>query len=144
MTNRLSLPAVIEEEVMWCGLPPSPPELARKLEITTIESGWTKASVFPRSPAPDTKVYVHTLPWTPFDASIVSTINGPTHTTRYLISALHESRRTKDSVEIDLMSRAAEITKGAHELLMRAVGSGEIKDENEAEAVFVAHCRKHG
>jgi Xaa-Pro dipeptidase len=75
---------------------------------------------------------------------MVASINGPTRTSEFLIKALHEARRNKTAVEIELMRKASEITAGAHIELMRAVGNGTVKDENAAEAVFVAHCRKHG
>lgn len=42
------------------------------------------------------------------------------------------------------MREANAITSGAHEALMRAIGTGEAKDEGSAEAVFVAFCRKAG
>lgn len=42
------------------------------------------------------------------------------------------------------MRKVNKITSEAHEELMRAVGSGNVKDENEAEAIFVAYCRKFG
>lgn len=42
------------------------------------------------------------------------------------------------------MRKASEITGAAHTALMRAVGSGDVADENAAEALFVAECRKRG
>lgn len=42
------------------------------------------------------------------------------------------------------MKEANRVTSVAHETLMGAFGKGQVKDENEAEAIFVATCRKMG
>lgn len=91
---------------------------------------------------------------------------GGTVQEQYLLPALHQTRLIKDSFEIALIRKANEISCRAHEVVMRVLGlavQGEIKQghkdasgrpmlpgewliqtEAEAEAVFVASCRREG
>ncbi|KAK4705387.1 Xaa-Pro dipeptidase, partial [Phenoliferia sp. Uapishka_3] len=140
---RLFLPEVNPDEVMWCGLPLTPDALASTLNLTSISTGWTPISLAPPV-HPSLKTYIHTLPWTAQPKGHVARINPPTWSSEYLIKALHEARRTKSPKEIEWMKKANQITSGAHERLMKAVASGEVTDENEAEAEFVGFCRRHG
>jgi len=87
-------------------------------------------------------------------------------TDEYLLSALHQTRLTKTSEELELIKKANEISSRAHETVMRVLGAavrgaiskgkaagesrpllpGEwlIEKEAEAEAIFVASCRREG
>lgn len=91
---------------------------------------------------------------------------GGAVTDLYLLSALQRARLTKDDYEISQIKRANEISSRAHEVVMRVLGKavkggivkgagagvdrpllpGEwlIEKEAEAEAVFVASCRRDG
>ncbi|KAF8971125.1 metallopeptidase family M24-domain-containing protein [Flammula alnicola] len=71
----------------------------------------------------------------------------------YLLSALHHARLTKDAHEIAAIKHANEISSRAHEVVMRVLGKavkGKIEagsgagKEAEAEAIFVASCRREG
>ncbi|KIK67312.1 hypothetical protein GYMLUDRAFT_37402 [Collybiopsis luxurians FD-317 M1] len=84
----------------------------------------------------------------------------------FLLPALHQARLIKDETEIALIRKANEISSRAHEVVMRVLGMavkgaikrdpgasvdrpllpGEwlIEKEAEAEAVFVASCRREG
>ena len=84
----------------------------------------------------------------------------------YLLSALHRARLTKDAHEIAEIKKANEISSRAHEVVMRVLGQGVkgliqrgkgagvtrpllpgewlIEKEAEAEALFVASCRREG
>lgn len=90
----------------------------------------------------------------------------------YLISALHRARLTKSDSEVQRVRRANEISSRAHEIVMRVLGVGVraaslpaaasgdgdnpprqhsllpsewlIEREAEAEAIFVASCRREG
>ncbi|KAL4076616.1 metallopeptidase family M24-domain-containing protein [Scleroderma yunnanense] len=92
--------------------------------------------------------------------------NEGTVTEEYLLTALHQTRLIKDAFEISLIRRANHISSRAHEVVMRVLGlavqrkiegdnepasgrpllPGEwlIATEAEAEAVFVASCRREG
>lgn len=143
--TRLWLPDIDEAEVMWCGLPPSPEDLAKDIKLTSIQRGWTAPSLYPPKPTNTAlPTILHTLPNVRPPTSVIASINGPSHTTDYLLKALHEARRNKTPREIEFMKKASEVTGGAHRELMRLVGSGAVKDENAAEAEFVAYCRRNG
>lgn len=90
----------------------------------------------------------------------------------YLLSALHRARLTKSDPEVQRVRRANEISSRAHEVVMRVLGAGVreasllaaagrdgdlsprhhslmpgewlIEREAEAEAIFVASCRREG
>ncbi|KAJ2920570.1 hypothetical protein H1R20_g16526, partial [Candolleomyces eurysporus] len=87
-------------------------------------------------------------------------------TDAYLLSALHHARLIKDATEIEEIRHANAISSRAHEVVMRVLGQavqGKIKrdaaagierpllpaewlieTEGEAEAIFVASCRREG
>jgi Xaa-Pro dipeptidase len=87
-------------------------------------------------------------------------------TEQYLLTAIHRARLIKTDAEIELMRKANEISSRAHEVVMRLLGQGvldlnrsvkakstgtpnlptdwRITREAEAEAVFVASCRREG
>lgn len=117
---------------------------------------------------------VHILPPTPIFPSIPSlllttlAISGvtPPPICTYLLPALHAARLIKTTYEIELIREANAISSRAHEVIMRVLGkdmkevggrvggkkaSGavmpgqwRIEKEAEAEAVFVASCRREG
>ena len=84
----------------------------------------------------------------------------------YLLPALQTARLVKDAYEIEKIKKANEISSRAHEVVMRVLGlavkgkiqAGEgagvkrpllpgewlIEKEAEAEAIFVASCRREG
>lgn len=126
----------------WCGLPPTAKELAKLITHTSIVEGYSATSLYP--PPSPLRTIVHTLPNVPFDKSLISTINGPTHSSVYLLKALHHARRNKTPEELDLMRHAMGITTRAHKDLMRRCGRGETLDEGTAEAGFVKICREGG
>lgn len=85
-------------------------------------------------------------------------------TDAFLLPALHRTRLLKDAYEVGLIRKANEVSSRAHETVMRVLGAavkGEIKGgdptgrpllpgewliqrEEEAEAIFVASCRREG
>ena len=86
-----------------------------------------------------------------------------THSAEHLLTALHRARLTKTPHEVELMREANRISSNAHEVLMRTLGKfaaarkghaartgkelpaeWEIEGEADAEAIFVAACRRQG
>jgi Xaa-Pro dipeptidase len=109
---------------------------------------------------------IHTLPptaqfptHTPAFAGLLTSSSSA-----YLLPALHRARLIKDDAEVALIRTANAISSRAHETVMRVLGAavrsgarqaekedrsllpGEwlIEKENEAEAIFVASCRREG
>ena len=98
--------------------------------------------------------------------------HGSSSSDAYLLSALHRARLTKSDAEVRRIRRANEISSRAHEVVMRVLGAGVraaslpaaasrdgdlsprhqsllpgewlIEREAEAEAIFVASCRREG
>jgi Xaa-Pro dipeptidase len=91
------------------------------------------------------------------------------HSTEHLLEALHIARLVKTEEEIGLIREANRITSAAHEVLMRELGryadgragkavrggtrvrdgkegvrEWEVESEGDAEALFVAACRRQG
>ena len=117
------------------------------------------------------EIIIHTLPLTlefPALPEILSSLESKSvkRDTELLLDAVQIARLTKDEYEIDLIREANRISSGAHEVLMRELGrfadkrrgeagkrkrSGkegltmwEVESEGDAEALFVATCRRAG
>ncbi|KAH9047102.1 Creatinase/aminopeptidase [Lactarius hengduanensis] len=116
--------------------------------------------------------HVHTLPQTAQFPTLPSFPHTVRKLTSYLLSALHRARLTKSAAEIAHIRRANAISSRAHEVVMRVLGVGVrralaspqggtqdadavakrvplpgewlIEKEAEAEAIFVASCRREG
>ncbi|KAF8748493.1 Creatinase aminopeptidase [Rhizoctonia solani] len=92
---------------------------------------------------------------------------NPPPTIKYLLPALHSARLIKTEYEIELIRQANAISSRAHEVIMRVLGKDvkevggrvstgskevtavmpgqwRIEKEAEAEAIFVASCRREG
>lgn len=99
--------------------------------------------------------------------------SGQQHSTEHLLTALHLARLTKDEHEISLIREANRISSNAHEVLMKelgkhakrrgshaeqngadesaaertgkeGLGEWEVEGEQDAEALFVAACKRMG
>ncbi|KAG8712866.1 hypothetical protein FRC11_013968 [Ceratobasidium sp. 423] len=101
-------------------------------------------------------------------AALSTTGATPPSEIRYLLPALHSTRLIKDEYEIELIRQANAISSRAHEVIMRVLGKDvtevggkvststkkvksavmpgqwRIEKEAEAEAIFVASCRREG
>ncbi|KAH9052663.1 Creatinase/aminopeptidase [Lactarius vividus] len=113
--------------------------------------------------------HVHTLPQTAQFPALPSFPHTVRKSSTYLLSALHRARLTKSAAEIAHIRRANAISSRAHEVVMRVLGAGVrralagpqggtqdatkgvplpgewlIEKEAEAEAIFVASCRREG
>ena len=113
---------------------------------------------------------VHTLPQTAQFPALPPLPTAARQSATYLLSAIHRARLTKSVAEIALIRRANAISSRAHEVVMRVLGAGVrraltrpqdceegvgaaavalpgewlIEKEAEAEAIFVASCRREG
>mgnify|MGYP002718796857 CR=1 FL=1 len=113
-----------------------------------------------------------TLEFPALPPSVTANLQGPNaavaRNTDYLLDALQIARLTKDEFEIDLIREANRISSAAHEVLMRELGrfankrqaggltndkkrtgkegltEWEVESEGDAEALFVATCRRAG
>ncbi|WVW86918.1 hypothetical protein I302_108973 [Kwoniella bestiolae CBS 10118] len=172
ISHNLFIPPEDPAETMWSVPPPSLEQAealfdSDKIQYTTSLPAFLESAV---QCAPNSEVILHTLPSTmeyPALPKIIEETQGPTRTAEYLLTALHIARLTKDSSEIELIRKANQISSGAHEVVMRELGKfardregskgkesirtgkegltqWEIESEGDAEAVFVASCRRMG
>lgn len=152
---------------MWSVAPPSLEEATERFDSDKIQHTSTLAEVIQSIG----KTILHTLPVTteyPALPVVVTKCSVVEHLTDHLLTALHTARLTKDEFEIDLIREGNRISSMAHEVLIRELGayskkrgSGtgkterqrtgkegvkewEVESEGDAEAVFVAACRRAG
>ncbi|KZO93330.1 Creatinase/aminopeptidase [Calocera viscosa TUFC12733] len=165
--NVLSTLFVPEEdplEVLWSPAPPSLEEAEKAHDASCVKP----TSVLPHLLADllgaTPEALLHTLPsspapFPPLPEAVHSLASSHGSTAAYLLPALHRSRLLKDPHEVARIRKANAISSRAHELVMRLLGTyagqarretrggempGEwrIQKEGDAEAVFVASCRR--
>lgn len=169
--HTLFIPRADPLETMWSVAPPTLEDAAGRFD--TDKLGHTDELKAALTPLADASVTLHTLPLThdfpPLPQDVLSLAGAFKHRTDLLRDALHVARLTKTEDEIDLIRRANKITSGAHEVLMRELGrfaalraktantnvkeertghetltQWEVESEADAEALFVATCRRMG
>ncbi|WWD04352.1 hypothetical protein V865_002421 [Kwoniella europaea PYCC6329] len=172
LSHNLFIPPEDPAETMWSVPPPSIERASAiyesdKIQHTTALPAFLQSAV---QDAHNVEVILHTLPNTmeyPALPEIFEKTQGLVRNTDHLFTALHIARMTKDSSEIELIRKANQISSGAHEVVMRELGKfardreagkgghqqrtgkeslsqWEIESEGDAEAVFVATCRRMG
>jgi Xaa-Pro dipeptidase len=150
---------------MWSIAPPTLEEAKGKFDSDSIQ--YTTEL---ESHISNFKGTIHTLPDTMEFPSLPSgSKTAGEKVTDKLREALHIARMVKTDYEIELIREANRISSGAHEVLMRELGryakkraesaangknkerSGkegitewEVESEGDAEALFVASCRRMG
>ena len=167
---QLFIPEIDLDTLMWSVPPPTASEAADLFDVTRVD--YPKAlpdAIVERLKAfPDAVFHVLPKGSTLFPTlpeqfiGLATSRNAPV-TDEYLLKALHRARLIKDAEEIALIRKANDISSRAHEVVMRVLGQavkgvlkptkdagnrpllpGEwlIEKEAEAEAVFVASCRR--
>ena len=157
------------EHLLWSPAPPTLQEARDLYAVDEIEHPPKLVTAILQLPQ---GTIIHLLPeTTQFPNISASEVDGlkaalesaPTKTTEYLLPALHKTRLIKDPYEIAMIRKANAISSRAHEVVMRVLGlavAGKIKRESshtpllpgewliekeaEAEAIFVASCRREG
>ena len=159
---------------MWSVPPPTKEEARQIFDVTSVQYSSELQCTIDLLLRAHPEAVFHTLPrnsplFPDLPEEYISTvIESETHTITdaYLLSSLHTVRLIKDEVEIAMLRRANEISSRAHETVMRVLGKavqgkilqeqgagidrpllpGEwlIEKEAEAEAIFVASCRREG
>ncbi|KAF9220580.1 Creatinase/aminopeptidase [Gyrodon lividus] len=159
-------PTVVD--ILWSPAPPTLAEARAMYAVDEVDYLPKLKTALSQLPQGTT---IHILPETDkFPSVPVSEAEGlkaalqmaATKTSDHLLSALHKTRLIKDAYEIAMIRKANDISSCAHEVVMRVLGmavSGQIKKspsglalpgewliekEAEAEAIFVASCRREG
>lgn len=162
---HLFIPREDPLETMWSPPPPTVQAATDMLDAHSIKYTDDFLSTLTTIVAQCPDALIHTLPATPqfpsLSKNFASNFGGST-TSAYLLSALHLARLIKTPYEIELIRKANAISSRAHEVIMRVLGKDakglilgqeegvvmpdqwRIEKEAEAEAIFVASCRREG
>ncbi|KAI0295060.1 Creatinase/aminopeptidase [Multifurca ochricompacta] len=163
----LFIPDAEPGDLMWSVPPPTIAAAREMCDIANIFHTKSFASSFASILAAAPGALIHTLPQTSQFPALPSFPAGVTNSSdAYLLPALHRARLIKSDAEIKRIRHANEISSRAHEVVMRVLGTrvrsaqasqysgvnrhlllpGEwlIESEAEAEAIFVASCRREG
>ncbi|EPQ53142.1 Creatinase/aminopeptidase [Gloeophyllum trabeum ATCC 11539] len=169
----LFIPPIEPADLMWSVPPPTRDEAAQLYETTLVSHTSDLADKIEEvhTALPDAIFHVlpkasPLFPLPPPPITAFEATGRAVVTDEYLLSALHRARLTKTEEEVALIRKANKISSEAHEVVMRVLGQavkgkiakakgagverpllpGEwlIEKEAEAEAVFVATCRRQG
>ncbi|KAF7304851.1 Xaa-Pro dipeptidase [Mycena kentingensis (nom. inval.)] len=171
---ELFIPKVTTSDLMWSVPAPSPDTAAQMHDATSVQLTEDLPSAIERLLKALPGALFHVLPRNSLEFPKLSeeylqpilALEGGAVTDFYLLSALHRTRLIKDGYEIGLISKACDISSRAHETVMRVLGAAVkgaitmgagagvdrpllpsewlIQKEAEAEAIFVASCRREG
>ncbi|EPT00372.1 hypothetical protein FOMPIDRAFT_1122645, partial [Fomitopsis schrenkii] len=145
---QLFIPKAELADLLWSVPPPSSEEAAQQYQMTRVQY----LGALPGAIKEQLKAYpsatFHVLPkgsplFPALPAQYTALVRPPQPPTTdaFLLPALHHARLLKDTDEIAEIRRANAISSRAHEVVMRVLGQGK---EAEAEALFVASCRREG
>ncbi|TFK68909.1 Creatinase/aminopeptidase [Pluteus cervinus] len=168
---NLYIPKAELADMMWSVPPPDIAEAQTKFAVSKIAYTSSLQDALNEIASTSTDAVYHTLPrnsplFPVLQESYLQHLGNATITDQYLLPALHKARLIKDEYEIAEIRKANAISSRAHEVVMRLLGKavknaipkgvdagtsrpllpGEwlIEKEAEAEAVFVASCRREG
>jgi Xaa-Pro dipeptidase len=171
---ELFIPKAEPADIMWSVPPPSLEAAKQTHDVNKIDHPSALPQAIEALVKAHPDALFHTLPRNSplfpvlpeeYVNLVLSHENGAV-TDLYLLSALHRARLIKDDAEIEAIKHANAISSRAHEVVMRVLGQavrvkvakgegvpidrpllpGEwlIEKEAEAEAIFVASCRREG
>ncbi|CAE7212026.1 unnamed protein product [Rhizoctonia solani] len=171
--STLFIPREDPLETMWSPPPPTL-EAARSTHETDVLAYSDQFEAQIADAVKSGETVVHILPQTNqfpnLPAALLAALSTsgvtPPPTIKYLLPALHAARLIKSEYEIELIRQANAISSRAHEVIMRVLGKDmkevggrvstakdksavmpgqwRIEKEAEAEAIFVASCRREG
>lgn len=174
LSVKLSIPEIQAADLMWSVPPPTIEEAKQLFDVTDIAYSSELQGTIELLLQSHSEAVFHTLPRnsplfpTLPEEYMATIVTSETHTATdaYLLSSLHKTRLIKDENEVAMLQRANDISSRAHETVMRVLGNavqgkvlqakgagidrpllpGEwlIEKEAEAEAIFVASCRREG
>ena len=166
-TTHLFIPAADPLETMWSVAPPTLEEARKTLDASEI-SHTTDLPANIDQIAQMENAVLHVLPRTVEFPALPAGVDalGDMLCDKYLLEACQIARIRKDEAEIDLIREANRISSSAHEVLMRELGrfagsrgqkpavrdrtlgegieKWQVESEGDAEALFVATCRRAG
>jgi Xaa-Pro dipeptidase len=173
-TFSLFIPPIEPVDLMWSVPPPTLEAARLSHDVSTVAHVSELPKTLTEILSTNLDALIHVLPpqsglFPKLSDSIMTLAQagaGARITDAYLLEALGKARITKGSEEIDRIRTANAISSRAHETVMRVLGQGVrglihkaknatndrpllpsewlIEKEAEAEAIFVASCRREG
>lgn len=172
-SHDLFIPRIEPADIMWSVPPPTLEVASRTHDVTRVDHPDNLAKALHNLAKSSADSILHILPRDsvlfpviPQEFTTFAVSSKVKVTDEYLLPALHRARLIKTSEELQLIKKANEISSRAHETVMRVLGAavrgaiakgegagetrpllpGEwlIEKEAEAEAIFVASCRREG
>jgi Xaa-Pro dipeptidase len=163
ITQTLYIPPEDPLDTMWSPPPPTIVQACDTHDFPDIQHTTTLCDALMNHLTTYTDAILHVLPsvnFPPLPQDISSKFEQKFER-RYLLFALHQARLIKTPEEIALIRKANAISSRAHEVVIRLLGRyadglvhgphpgampdlWRIEKEQEAEAVFVASCRREG
>ncbi|KAI0059159.1 Creatinase/aminopeptidase [Artomyces pyxidatus] len=167
----LFIPEIEPADIMWSVPPPTPAAARETHDVAYVGHSSELAAALTDALTAAPGALLHTLPLASplfplLPADLVQRAQVATAVTdAYLLPALHRARLTKTPEELARIRTANAISSRAHETVMRVLGAGVrglervqgagvdrpllpgewlIEKEAEAEAIFVASCRREG
>ncbi|CAE6516348.1 unnamed protein product [Rhizoctonia solani] len=171
--STLFIPREDPLETMWSPPPPTL-EAARSTHEADLIAYSDEFETQVAGAIKSGETLVHVLPQTAqfpnlpavLLVALSTSVVAPPPAIKYLLPALHSARLIKTDYELELIRQANAISSRAHEVIMRVLGkdmnevggmvsTGKVKSavmpgqwriekEAEAEAIFVASCRREG
>ena len=172
-SHDLFIPRIEPADIMWSVPPPTLEVASQTHQVTRVDHPDNLPKALQDLTNSFADSILHILPKdSALFPVIPQELTAPTAspqvkvTDEYLLPALHQARLIKTQEELQLIKKANEISSRAHETVMRVLGAavrgaitkgegagetrpllpGEwlIEKEAEAEAIFVASCRREG
>lgn len=172
-SHDLFIPRIEPADIMWSVPPPTLEVASRTHDVTRVDHPDNLAKTLRDLTKSSADTILHILPKdsmlfpvVPHELITAAVSLQVKVTDEYLLPAMHQARLLKTPEELELIKRANEISSRAHETVMRVLGAavrgaitkgegaGEIRPllpgewliekEAEAEAIFVASCRREG
>lgn len=159
--HHLFVPRADPLETMWSVAPPTLEESRQAFDSDSVAYLDDLEKVL-HNAARNKRFVLYTLPGTVEFPALPTIIGEVECNDRLLLEAIQIARITKDEHEIDLIREANRISSDAHEVLMRELGrfagrrrqferngkeglrEWEVESEGDAEALFVAACKRAG
>ncbi|KAK5075086.1 hypothetical protein LTR64_001291 [Lithohypha guttulata] len=135
----LFIPPVVQEEVIWSGLPESKEEALAKYDVDDVKyTNEVNAALAAYGPSKSTTVYAipeqiaEHITFLPFAATNVDTLR----------TAIDECRVVKDSYEVALIRKANQISTKAHIEVQQVARHAQ--NEEELYGAFIGSCISNG
>ena len=136
--STLFIPPVVDDEVIWSGLPLSPQEALEKYDVDEVKTSKDLDRVLNGTATPNQKVYA-------IDGHVSDHVTFPAFEAKDLVQlkdAIGECRVVKDEYEIALIRKANFVSCIAHQAVLKAAKHA--NNERQLAAIFVERCSAHG